>query len=184
MHAPTCTRYHKYWTYSPEKSRPMDSSRNAHTPKIYVTMSRSLQAGSTKSILYGKIHCTEDPKSNSTNYHERPDNPKSHKIHSKKSVICVWCRQCKQQQFWEVLRYFFFFNPSTVDEQLLLFPQCFLLNQIIVPLLSIFLTSYFYLLLNWKSPKLTYEVKGFITVISITHVYILSKLKCITNVTI
>ena len=45
-------------------------------------------------------------------------------------------------------------------EQFLLFPQCFVLNLIIVPSLSIFLTSYFYLLLNWKSPKLAYEVKG------------------------
>ena len=35
------------------------------------------------------------------------------------------------------------------NEQFLLFPQCFLLNQIIVPHLSIFLTSYFYLLLKW-----------------------------------
>ena len=34
------------------------------------------------------------------------------------------------------------------NEQFLLFPQCFLLNQIIVPHLSIFLTSYFHLLLN------------------------------------
>ena len=31
------------------------------------------------------------------------------------------------------------------------FPQCFLLNQIIESPLSIFLTSYLYLLLNWKS---------------------------------
>ena len=46
------------------------------------------------------------------------------------------------------------------NEQFLLFPQCFLLNEKIVPHLSIFLTSYFYLLLNWKSPKLAYEVKG------------------------
>ena len=34
-------------------------------------------------------------------------------------------------------------------EQFLLFPQCFLLNQIIVPHLSVFLTSYFHLLMNW-----------------------------------
>ena len=40
------------------------------------------------------------------------------------------------------------------NEQFLLFPQCFLLNQIIVPHLSIVLTSYFYLVLNWKSPKI------------------------------
>ena len=46
------------------------------------------------------------------------------------------------------------------NEQFLLFPQCFLLNQIIVAYLPIFLTSYFNLLLNWKSPKLAYEVKG------------------------
>ena len=46
------------------------------------------------------------------------------------------------------------------NKQFLLFPQHFLLSQIIVPHLLIFLTSYFYLLLNWKSPKLTYGVKG------------------------
>ena len=46
------------------------------------------------------------------------------------------------------------------NEQFLLFPQCFLLNKIIVPHLSIFLTSYFYLLLNCESPKLAYEVTG------------------------
>ena len=45
-------------------------------------------------------------------------------------------------------------------EQFLLFPQCLLFNQIIVPHSSIFLTSYFYLLLNWKSPKLAFEGKG------------------------
>ena len=61
-------------------------------------------------------------------------------------------------------------------EQFLLFPQCFQkacfpgaskgvivwkwVNQIIVTHLSIFLRSYFYLLLNWKSPKLAYEVNG------------------------
>ena len=38
-----------------------------------------------------------------------------------------------------------------LDEQFLLFPQCFLLNQIIVPHLFIFFTSYLYLLLNLKS---------------------------------
>ena len=42
-------------------------------------------------------------------------------------------------------------------EQFLLFA---LLNQIIVPHLSLFLTLYFYLLLNLKDPKLAYEVKG------------------------
>ena len=46
------------------------------------------------------------------------------------------------------------------NEQFLLLPQCFLLSQIIVTHLSIFVTSYFYLLLNWKSPKLAYGVKG------------------------
>ena len=46
------------------------------------------------------------------------------------------------------------------NEQFLLFPQCFLLNQIIIPHLFIFLTSYFYLLLNRNDPKLEYEVKG------------------------
>ena len=46
------------------------------------------------------------------------------------------------------------------NEQILLFPQCFLLNQITVCPFVIFLTSYFYLLLNWKSLKLIYEVKG------------------------
>ena len=42
------------------------------------------------------------------------------------------------------------------NEKFLLFPQCFLLDQIILPHSSIFLTSYFYLLLNWnfKCPKL------------------------------
>ena len=44
------------------------------------------------------------------------------------------------------------------NKQSLLFLQCFLLNQIIVPHLSIFLTSYFYLLLQWKSPKLEYDM--------------------------
>ena len=46
------------------------------------------------------------------------------------------------------------------NEQFVLFPQCFLLNQIIVPHLSIFLASYFYLMLNWKTLKLAYKVKG------------------------
>ena len=46
------------------------------------------------------------------------------------------------------------------NEQFLIFPQYFLLNQIIVPYLSIFLTSYFCSLLKWKSPKLECEVKG------------------------
>ena len=46
------------------------------------------------------------------------------------------------------------------NEQFLLFPQCFLLKQKIYSHLSKFLTSYLYLLLNWKSPKLACEVKG------------------------
>ena len=41
------------------------------------------------------------------------------------------------------------------NEQFLLFPQCFPLNQIMFPNWSIYL----YLLLNWKSLKLAYEVK-------------------------
>ena len=45
-------------------------------------------------------------------------------------------------------------------EQFLLFPQCFLLNQIIISPFDQFLTSYLYLLLNWKSLNLAYEVKG------------------------
>ena len=49
---------------------------------------------------------------------------------------------------------------QTHNEQFLLFLQCFLLSQIIVPHFSIFSTSYFYLLLNWQSPKLAYEIKG------------------------
>ena len=45
------------------------------------------------------------------------------------------------------------------NEHFLSFPQRFLLNQIIVPyyfvhIFDIFLTSYFYFQLNWKSPKL------------------------------
>ena len=46
------------------------------------------------------------------------------------------------------------------NEQCLFFPQCFLLNQIIIPHLVIFLTPYLYLLMNWKSLKLAYQVKG------------------------
>ena len=45
-------------------------------------------------------------------------------------------------------------------EQFLLFPQSFLLNQVIVSSFVQILTSYLYLLLNRKSPKLPYEVKG------------------------
>ena len=44
-------------------------------------------------------------------------------------------------------------------EQFLLFPQFSIQSDYYTPL-SIFLTSYFYLLLNWKSRKLEYEVKG------------------------
>ena len=48
------------------------------------------------------------------------------------------------------------------NEQFLLFPQFFLLlNQIVVPHLFTFLTSYFCLLLKCKSLKLAYEVKGY-----------------------
>ena len=46
------------------------------------------------------------------------------------------------------------------NEQFLLFPQCFLLNQKTVAHLSMFLTSYLYWLLNLKSLKLAYQVKG------------------------
>ena len=46
------------------------------------------------------------------------------------------------------------------NEQFLLFPQCFVLNKIIVPHLSIFLTSYFYLLLNMEEPKIGISGKG------------------------
>ena len=46
------------------------------------------------------------------------------------------------------------------NEQFLHFPQCFLLDQkVISPFLNI-MTSDFYLLLNWKSLKLEYKVKG------------------------
>ena len=46
------------------------------------------------------------------------------------------------------------------NEQFLPFPQRFLLNQKIVSPFVNILTSYFFLLLNWKSPKLACEVKG------------------------
>ena len=47
-------------------------------------------------------------------------------------------------------------------EQFLLFPQCFLLNQLIVsPYVLIFLKLYLYVLLNLKSLKLAYQVKSF-----------------------
>ena len=46
------------------------------------------------------------------------------------------------------------------NEQFLLFPLCFLLNQKIYPNFSILMISNPYLLLNWKSPKLACEVKG------------------------
>ena len=45
------------------------------------------------------------------------------------------------------------------QDQFLLFPQCFLFIQIIVSHLSIFLTSYLYLLLDLKSLKLVYKAK-------------------------
>ena len=51
------------------------------------------------------------------------------------------------------------------SEQFPLFPQCFLLKQLTVSHLSIFLPSYLYLLLNWNSLKLTYEVKGYTTLL-------------------
>ena len=43
------------------------------------------------------------------------------------------------------------------NEQCLLFPQCFQLNQEVV---SIFLTLYLYLLPNLNSLKLVYQVRG------------------------
>ena len=46
------------------------------------------------------------------------------------------------------------------DEQFLLFPQCFLLNQIIVSPFAIFFTSYLCLLLNWKSLKLPFVLSS------------------------
>ena len=50
------------------------------------------------------------------------------------------------------------------NEQFLLFPQCFLLNQIIVsPFVHIFDIISF-LLLKWKNPKLAYEVKGYLDI--------------------
>ena len=53
------------------------------------------------------------------------------------------------------------------NEQFLLFPQCFLLNRIFVPHLSIFLTRNVYLLLNWKTPKLAYEGKGLLNLLQL-----------------
>ena len=48
------------------------------------------------------------------------------------------------------------------NEQFLLFPQCFqLLSDNCIPICPYFLTSYLYLLLNWKSLKLAYQVKGY-----------------------
>ena len=47
------------------------------------------------------------------------------------------------------------------NEQFLLFPQCFLLNQIIVSsFVNSILSSYLYLLRNRKSLKLAYQVNG------------------------
>ena len=47
-------------------------------------------------------------------------------------------------------------EETALNEQFLLFPQCFLLNQKIVsPYVNIF-DIISYLLLNWKSPKLTW----------------------------
>ena len=60
-------------------------------------------------------------------------------------------------------------------KQFLLFPLCFLLNQIVQrhtihtlylclwivePHLSVFWITYFHILLNWKCKTLVYEVKG------------------------
>ena len=45
-------------------------------------------------------------------------------------------------------------------EQFLLFPKCFHSIRYLYLHLSTFLTSYLYLVLNWKSLKLTYQVKG------------------------
>ena len=61
-------------------------------------------------------------------------------------------------------------------EQFLLSPQCFLLNQIIISPFVHFFTSYLYLLLNWKSLKLAYEVKG-----SIESLFSVKYLKFITE---
>ena len=55
-------------------------------------------------------------------------------------------------------------EETACKKQFILFPQCFLHNQIIVPHLSIILTSNFNLLLKWKNPKLAYEVTGQIPV--------------------
>ena len=46
------------------------------------------------------------------------------------------------------------------NEQFLLFPQRFLLNQITIFLFVYLLTAHLYLLLNWKTPKLACEVKS------------------------
>ena len=44
------------------------------------------------------------------------------------------------------------------DEQFLLFPPCFLLNQIFIST-CVHIFDIIYLLLNWKSLKLAYKVK-------------------------
>ena len=46
------------------------------------------------------------------------------------------------------------------NEQFLLFPQCFLLSQIIVSSFVHILPSYLHFLLNLKSQELAYQVKG------------------------
>ena len=46
------------------------------------------------------------------------------------------------------------------NEQFLFFHNVFYSNRKLYPCLSIFITSYLYLLLNWRSPKLACEVKG------------------------
>ena len=46
------------------------------------------------------------------------------------------------------------------NEQFLLFPQFSTLSNYLYLYLSTFLTSYLYLLLNWKNLKLAYQVKA------------------------
>ena len=55
------------------------------------------------------------------------------------------------------------------DEQFLLFPQCFLLNHIIVSPFVYILTSYLYLKLNWKTLEIGIWAKG------LKLIYILNK---------
>ena len=46
------------------------------------------------------------------------------------------------------------------NEQFVLFPQCFLLNQIIVPHLSIFLTDHIFIYCELEEPKIGKWGKG------------------------